>query len=131
MTIHRFEDLEIWKNARLLCQKIRELSESTGLSKDYSLKDQILRSSGSVMDNIAEGYERDGKKEFMQFLYIAKGSLGETRSQVYRCFDARHFTKGNYEELINDCLNLSVKIKNFINYLAKSEYEGYKKRKTP
>ena len=129
MTVHRFEDLEIWKNARHLCIKIRELSVNTSLNKDYSLKDQILRSSGSVMDNIAEGFERDGKKEFLQFLYIAKGSLGETRSQVYRCYDAKHITQEQYTELQNDCLNLSVKIKNFINYLAKSEYEGYKKRK--
>lgn len=128
MTITRFEDLEIWKNARLLCMKIRELSLTTNLLKDYSLKDQILRSSGSVMDNISEGYERDGKKEFLQFLSIAKGSLGETRSQVYRCFDAKHFTEEKYNELINDCLNLSAQIKSFINYLAKSEYEGHKKK---
>jgi len=85
MTISRFEELDIWKNARSLCKKIRDLSIHSGLAKDYSLKDQILRSSGSVMDNIAEGYERDGKKEFIQFLYISKGSLGETRSQIYRC----------------------------------------------
>ena len=128
MTINRFEDLEIWKNARLLCLKIRELAVNTNLSKDYSIKDQILRSSGSVMDNIAEGYERDGKKEFLQFLYIAKGSLGETRSQVYRSYDAKHFTEEKCNELINDCLNLSAKIKSFINYLSKSEFEGHKKK---
>ena len=68
-TIQRFEDLEIWKNARLLCQEIRELTQNSTLSKDYSIKDQILRSSGSIMDNIAEGFERDGKKEFLQFLW--------------------------------------------------------------
>ena len=97
MTIQRFEDLEIWKNARELRKKIRSISESTSLRNDYSLKDQILRSSGSCMDNIAEGYERDGKKEFIQFLYISKSSIGETRSQVYRCFDANHLTKEQYE----------------------------------
>ncbi len=97
MTIHRFEDLEIWKSARLRCLKIRELSVNTSLSKDFSIKDQILRSSGSVMDNIAEGYERDGKKEFIQLLYIAKGSLGETRSQLHRCFDAHHITEEHNE----------------------------------
>jgi four helix bundle protein len=128
MTINRFEDLEIWKNARKLCQNIRELSTNTSLSKDYSIKDQILRSSGSVMDNIAEGYERDGKKEFLQFLYIAKGSLGETRSQVYRSYDARHFNEEQFNELINDCLNLSAQIKKFINYLYKSDYQGHKKK---
>ena len=128
MTINRFEDLEIWKNARVLCKKIREVSISSSLAKDFSLKDQILRSSGSVMDNIAEGFERDGKKEFLQFLYISKGSLGETRSQVHRCFDANHLTEEQYTSLQNDCLNLSAQIKNFINYLVGSEYEGHKKR---
>ncbi len=128
MTINRFEDLEIWKNARLLCIKVRELSNDTLLSKDYSLKDQILRSSGSVMDNIAEGFERDGKKEFLQFLYIAKGSLGETRSQLHRCFDSHHITEEQYTTLVNECLNLSAQIKKFINYLSNSEYQGHKKK---
>jgi len=127
-TIHRFEDLEIWKNARELCKKIRELSVSSSLSKDYSLKDQILRSSGSIMDNIAEGFERDGKKEFLQFLYIAKGSLGETRSQIHRCLDAKQFTEEQSENLIQHCYNLSGQIKHFINYLAKSGIEGTKKK---
>ena len=130
MTVQRLEDLEIWKNARELCKIIRSMSVTGTLEKDYSLKDQILRSSGSCMDNIAEGYERDGKKEFLQFLYIAKGSLGETRSQVYRCFDARHLTDDQYSTLLNDCLNLSAQIKKFINYLSNSEFEGHKKRKT-
>jgi four helix bundle protein len=128
MTVQRFEELEIWKNARLLFIKIKDLSVNTNLLKDYSLKDQILRSSGSVMDNIAEGYERDGKKEFIQFLYISKGSLGETRSQLYRCFDSNHITETQFNELLNDCLNLSAKIKHFISYLATSEFQGIKKK---
>jgi len=74
MTIKRFEDLEVWQNARKLCMKIRNAVNSTTLEKDFSIKDQILRSSGSVMDNIAEGFERDGKKEFINFLYIAKNT---------------------------------------------------------
>lgn len=128
MTVHRFEELEIWKLARLLCVKINDISENTSLAKDFSLKDQISRSSGSVMDNIAEGYERDGTKEFIQFLYIAKGSLGETRSQLYRCLDKKHITELKFTELYNDCINLSVKIKNFTSYLATSGIQGNKKR---
>jgi four helix bundle protein len=128
MTIKRFEDLEIWQNARELCKKIRIFAESTPLRKDFSLKDQILRSSGSVMDNIAEGFERDGKKEFINFLYISKGSLGETRSQVHRSFDANHFNEEIYDDLLNDCLNLSGKIAHFISYLSKSEFDGIKKK---
>ena len=68
MTIKRFEDLETWQQARGLCKKIRRIAETTSLQKDFSFKDQILISSGSVMDNIAEGFERDGKKEFINFL---------------------------------------------------------------
>jgi four helix bundle protein len=128
MTVQRFEELEVWKNARLLCIKIRDLSVNTPLAKDYSLKDQILRSSGSIMDNIAEGFERDGKKEFIQFLYIAKGSLGETRSQLYRCFDAKHITDEQLNDHLNDCLNLSAQIKKFINYLVSTDMPGHKKK---
>jgi four helix bundle protein len=128
MTIKRFEDLEIWQQARELSKKIRGSAEKTSLGKDFSLKDQIFRSSGSVMDNIAEGFERDGKKEFINFLYIAKGSLGETRSQVHRSFDAKHFNEELYKDLLNDCLNLSGKIAHFISYLSKSEFDGTKKK---
>jgi four helix bundle protein len=128
MTIKRFEDLDVWKNSRELCKKIKLISDSTSLNKDYSLRDQILRSSGSCMDNIAEGFERDGNKEFINFLYISKGSIGETRSQVYRAFDFGHIDQKTFDELINDCLNLSAKLSNFINYLNKSEIQGLKKK---
>jgi len=128
MTISRFEDLEIWKNARQLCQNIRELSIDAPLARDFSLKDQILRSSGSVMDNIAEGFERDGKKEFIQFLYIAKGSLGETRSQLYRCLDAGYLNEEKSKVLMNECQSLSAQIKKLINYLSSSEIQGLKKK---
>jgi four helix bundle protein len=128
MKINRFEDLEVWKNARELCKRIRKIANETGLAKDFSLKDQILRSSGSVMDNIAEGFERGGKKGFINFLYIAKGSLGETRSQVYRCRDSEYLNDELFNSLINDCLNLSGQIKHFINYLSASELEGTKRK---
>lgn len=131
MTIKKFEDLEVWKNARELCKKIREIVDNSSLGKDYSIKDQILSSSGSVMDNIAEGFERDGKKEFIQFLYISKGSLGETRSQIYRCFDSGYISETKFDQLRNDCLNLSGQISNFINYLHKSDIQGLKKRNFP
>jgi len=128
MTIKRFEDLEIWKNARELCKRVSKIAGQQGLSKDFSLKNQILGSSGSVMDNIAEGFERDGKKEFINFLYIAKGSLGETRSQIYRCFDNKYLEEETFNSLIVDCLNLSGQIKHFINYLSSSDFDGLKKK---
>jgi four helix bundle protein len=129
MTIKRFEDLEVWKNSRELCKKIRTVCESTSLNKDFSLKDQILRSSGSCMDNIAEGFERDGNKEFINFLYISKGSIGEMRSQVYRPLDFGHIDQKTFDELTNDCINLSSQLANFISYLHKSEIQGLKKKK--
>lgn len=128
MTIKRFEDLDVWKNARELCKKIRAVSESPALSHDFSLKDQISRSSGSCMDNIAEGFERDGTKEFVNFLYFSKGSIGETRSQIYRAFDFGYLDKDQFNDLINDSLNLSAQISNFITYLSKSRIEGLKKK---
>lgn len=86
-TIKRFEDLEIWQDARRLPKEIIFISKNTDLNKDFKLNAQIKDSSGSVMDNIAEGFERNGNIEFRQFLSIAKGSAGETRSQLYRVFD--------------------------------------------
>ncbi len=91
-TIKRFEDLEIWQMARQLCKEIFDLTFHEKFMKDFSLKDQIRRSSGSIMDNIAEGFERGGNKEFKQFLSIAKGSSGETKSQLYRAYDRNYFT---------------------------------------
>jgi four helix bundle protein len=128
MKVNRFEDLEVWKNARELFKNIRRVSIDSPLAKDFSLKDQILRSSGSVMDNIAEGFERDGNKEFLQFLYISKGSLGETRSQIHRAHDCNYISKEEYENLINVCLNLSGQISHFIQYLKNSGFEGIKKK---
>lgn len=83
-TIERFEDLEIWQSARIISKKIHFLSLETELKNDFGLRNQIRNSSGSVMDNIAEGFERGGNLEFRQFLSVAKASAGETRSQLYR-----------------------------------------------
>ena len=125
-TISRFEDLDIWQKARVFCQKIFRITNYEKFSKDYRLKDQIKASSGSVMDNIAEGFERSGNKEFAQFLYISKGSCGESRSQLYRAFDFEYIEKEEFNELIQESENLAQNISNFINYLKKSEMKGYK-----
>ena len=96
-TINRFEDLEIWQEARKLAKEIHIISIETGLKSDFKFKEQIKSSSGSVMDNIAEGFERDGNIEFRQFLSIAKGSAGETRSQLYRVFDFDYINEQRFE----------------------------------
>ena len=125
-TIKRFEDLEIWKEARRLSKEIILISKSTDLNKDFKLRDQIKGASGSVMDNIAEGFERNGNGEFRQFLSIAKGSAGETRSQLYRVFDNGYIDEQKLNNLISEYEKLSVKIHNFITYLYKNDFKGTK-----
>ncbi|OHT46373.1 four helix bundle protein [Flavobacterium tructae] len=125
-TISRFEDLEIWKEARRLAKEIHLIAIHTELRSDLRFKNQIKASSGSVMDNIAEGFERDGNLEFRQFLSIAKGSAGETRSQLYRIFDFEYVSEQKFEALKTDYENLSGKIKNFISYLNKKDFKGNK-----
>jgi four helix bundle protein len=125
-TITRFEDLEIWKEARRLANEIHLIAVQTELRSDLRFKNQIKDSSGSVMDNIAEGFERDGNLEFRQFLSIAKGSAGETRSQLYRVFDLEYISEEKFEALKKDYENLSGKIKNFITYLNKKDFKGNK-----
>lgn len=125
-TIERFEDLEIWKEARLISNKIFKISIETELKNDFGLRNQIRNSSGSVMDNIAEGFERGGNLEFRQFSSIAKGSAGETRSQLYRLFDSNYIENDKFEELKSDLEKLSGKITNFIKYLNNNDFKGHK-----
>lgn len=127
-TIKNFEDIGAWQEARNLSQEIHQLTLRENFSRDYSLKDQSLRSSGSVMDNIAEGFERGGKKEFIQFLFIAKGSAGELRSQLYRILDRKYITGEEFESLTSRTRKMSEKIMGLIKYLKTTEYNGYKSK---
>lgn len=125
-TIHKFEELEIWQEARKLSCEVIEISKSTDLQKDFRLRDQIKSAAGSVMDNIAEGFERDGNMEFRQFLSIAKGSAGETRSQLYRLFDSGYISEEKLNELKEAYEQLSKRIASFIYYLNKKDFKGSK-----
>ncbi len=126
-TITRFEDLEIWKEARKLSKEIYLITlNNSDFKNDFRFRDQIRASSGSIMDNIAEGFERNGNLEFRQFLSIAKGSAGEMRSQLYRALDFNYITQETFDVLKTDSENLSGKINNFITYLNKKEFKGTK-----
>jgi four helix bundle protein len=126
MKIERFEDLEIWKEARILCKYIRALTRKPDFSKDFKLSGQINGSAGSIMDNIAEGFDRDGNKEFIQFLSIARGSNAETRSQSYRAFDYEYIDQVELEEVLSRTESLRLKIKSLMIYLRNSDRKGNK-----
>ena len=124
-TFHRFEELEIWQVARKLSLKIYKLTEGGPAAKDFKFRDQIRASAGSVMDNIAEGFERSSQFEFVNFLGISKGSCGEVRSQIYRGIDQNYFPE-NTNELIKEHEELATKIAGFMKYLNQSEIKGQK-----
>jgi four helix bundle protein len=125
-TVKSFEELDVWKLARDLSKEIYALTQKGTFSKDYGLKDQINKSSGSIMDNIAEGFDRGGNREFIQFLSIAKGSCAEVRSQLARALDRNHLMQETFE-ILNDKANLiSKKLNGLINYLNNSNMKGMK-----
>ena len=128
-TITRFEDLEIWQLAMTQCSDFDLLVETTLLAKDFELRNQMNSASGSVMDCIAEGFERSGNNEFKNLLVIAKGSNGEYRSQLYRCLNRKHIKKEKFDELHAKNVILGKKIMVFIQYLQPSEFKGQRYKK--
>jgi four helix bundle protein len=125
-TLTNFEDLVIWKDSRELCKEINKCVKQDNFRKDFALVDQINRSSGSVMDNIAEGYGRSGNKEFIQFLSIAKGSCNEVKSQVYRAADRNYLATDQAAELLSKTNTLINQIGGLMHYLKNCEYKGSK-----
>jgi four helix bundle protein len=124
--IERFEDLEIWIIAREVCNDIWNIIENTPLQKDYKLKEQINGSSGSIMNNISEGFERDGNRAFYQFLSVSKASCAETRSQLHRCLDRKYIDDETFKALIEKTLLINKKISSFMTYLKNSDRKGSK-----
>ena len=124
--IEKFEDLEIWNKSREICIDIETLFETTNLGKRFSIRDQMDRSSGSIMDNIAEGFERNGNREFVNFLSFSKGSCGELKSQLYRALDKKLISQNEFENLAVKIELVKNKIGAFMKYLNSTEIKGLK-----
>jgi len=120
MTINQFEEIEGWQMARLVCQEIYTITAETDLGRDFSLKDQMLRSSGSIMDNIAEGFDAGSNREFVRFLQYSKRSCSELQSQLYRCLDRQYFNETRFDELYEKVGDNRSKIGGFIRYLTRN-----------
>ena len=123
---NRFEDIIAWQKARILCKLINGYTQKEKFSKDFKLISQIKSSSGSAMDNIAEGFERAGNKEFSQFLSISKGSAGETRSQLYRALDNEYISEIEFQEAYNLADEVGKLTGALMNHLKSSELKGNK-----
>lgn len=126
MTVNNIEDLVTWQLARELNKDIYVNTNTPEFLKDYRFCAQIRAAVGSIMDNIAEGFEREGNKEFIQFLYIAKGSCGEVISQLYRASDVGYITNEKFSELLSKTKDVKEKITSLIRYLKQSDLKGKK-----
>ena len=125
-SIEKFEDLKVWQKARILCLEIHQLTKTGGFSTDFALRNQINRSSGSIMDNIAEGFGRKGNMEFINFLTYSGGSNSECKSQLYRAFDRKYITEEKLIELNNLSDEIGKMISSLITYLGGSDIKGFK-----
>ena len=124
----KFEDLVIFQSAKKLCVEIYRISGQDVFRSDYRFQQQIRAAAGSIMDNIAEGYERDGNKELLNFLYIAKGSCGEVRSQLIRAKEVGHIDESTFVYLYKMCIGLSKGILSFIMSIKYSDLGGLKNK---
>lgn len=130
-TFKKFEEIEAWQKSRALSKTIFAETRQGMFARDFRLRDQINASCGSVMDNIAEGFERDGTKEFIQFLSMAKGSAGELRSQLYRCFDRSYIDQEKFDGFSKEIISITNMISGLIRYLKTTELKGKKYKKKP
>ncbi len=125
-TIRKFEDLEMWQKARILSSKVYDVTFKKPICDDFRLKDQIRGSVGSIMDNIAEGFDRSSRLEFINSLGIAKGETGELKSQLYRALDVKYISQDIFNELYSLADELTKMITSFITYLNQSLIKGQK-----
>ena len=125
-TYTRFEDLPVWQRARELDKRVFAAANDILMNKDFGLRNQILNASGSIMDNIAEGFERSSRLECVNFLSFAKGSAGEVKSQLYRSLDRQYITEELFTELSVEVDEVCKMLMGFIEYLNRTEHKGQK-----
>lgn len=125
-TIKSFMEIEAWRSARQLSKEIFETTCVGAFSRDFGLRDQINKASGSVMDNIAEGFERGGSREFLQFLSYSRGSCAEVRSQLLRAFDRQYISEEVLLIFEKRTVEVSKMITGLMYYLRKTEMKGFK-----
>ena len=125
-SIKRFEDVEAWKQGRELTRRIYQITSQSKFTRDYALRDQIRRAAISITSNIAEGFDRRGNREFVQFLAIARGSASELKSQLYTALDVGHVDQKEFAELYQLAHSVVLLIGGFIKYLQQSELSGQK-----
>lgn len=124
--IERFEDIDAWKEARVLTKQVYQATRKRGFRNDFSMVDQIRRACVSIMSNIAEGFNRGGDKEFVQFLSVAKGSAGEVQSLLYAAFDQEYLSQDEFHDLMQQADSAAKLTGGFLSYLKKSPYRGSK-----
>jgi four helix bundle protein len=122
------EELKSWQKGRELTNQIYRISSAGSFAKDFGLRDQMRRAGISILSNIAEGFERGGDKEFLQFLAIAKGSAGELRSQLYIAMDQGYVSSNQFEELAGSVTEISKLLAGMMKYLKESSLRGNKLR---
>lgn len=124
-----FEEMEVWTKSRQLTRQVYDLTSVGVFARDYGLKDQIRRACVSIMSNIAEGFERSGTGEFIQFLAMAKGSAGEVRSQLYVALDQCYLSENEFGILSDNVKEISKMISGLMSYLRRSGIKGTKFKK--
>jgi four helix bundle protein len=124
--IEKFEDIVAWQKARVLTKEIYATSKLGPFASDFGLKDQIRRASVSTMANFAEGFDRCGDREFIQFLSNSKGSCGEVKSHLYVALDQEYINQPRFEQLYSDADEVGRLLSGFMKYLRESEYRGRK-----
>jgi len=127
-TIKKFEEIEAWQKGRQLKQELYRQSKTGEFAKDFALRDQVRRAAMSVTANIAEGFERDGNREFVQFLSSSKGSCGELQDHLYTALDEKYITKEDFNRLYGQAAEVAALIAGFMKYLKQTELRGNKFR---